>query len=304
MTSPAGSNSCIRDPRAEQPTSLLESVDSLRDMPMMPAVAIEAMQLADDPETSALDLARLIERDLTLATEILRVANSALYGFSNPADSVNRAVVRLGVKGCQNLVLVAGMSSLMRRFTLRQEWIREILWRHSVLTGMMCRQLNRLFQGGFHGEEFTAGLVHDIGRLVLAMVAEKQVRSADPFEFAEAANILQVERESLGVDHCQVGDLFARRNQLPESIREVIRSHHHPENTDRHQRLVTFVAAADHMANHYQRTFDPEQYDSSTNPALPLLLREHRSYNQTSLQELLPVVMEEAVGRCRDFCRS
>ena len=133
--------------------------------------------------------------------------------------------------------------------------------------------LNQTFQFGFEGEEFTAGLIHDLGRTLLAVVDCDQFTKVDPLDFDESPEQLIREGIVTGTDHCRLGAWYANQQQLPSQIGEVILWHHQPEMAKDGQRLTSLVAVADHMANHLQRYDESANYDPDSNPFLLTLAK-------------------------------
>jgi HD-like signal output (HDOD) protein len=238
---------------------------------MLPDIAVKALAMARDPNCSIKEFASVVERDPKLATEILRITNSAYYGARNPILNLKQAVTRLGFAHCRNVILAASLGSAMRKLKLSEAWMQLLLWRHSVLTGMLAMALNRRFNLGFIGEEFTAGLIHDVGRSLFAIIAPEEFSKADPLDFIEAPGILQHERSILRTDHCELGAWFISENKLPEALVEVILLHHEPAKSVEFRKLVATVSAADHMANYLQSNGSADDYEAQENPALEVL---------------------------------
>ena len=270
---------------------LARRADQLR---MLPAVAMEALEIAKDPECSIAEFAAVVERDVKLATDMLKIANSALYSPTTPVVNLHRTVVRLGFRECQYLIMAASIASLMNRMTMEQEWIRGVLWRHSFNTALLGVHLNRTFHLGFQGEEFTAGLMHDFGRTLLAVVVPEQFQEIDPMEFEESLDTLAHEQSVIGTDHCRLGAWYAIQQQLPIPLPEVILLHHQPELAEEGRRLTTLIAVADHMANHLQRFEEAEGYDAAANPFMPNLAEFGDSHFERHFVESAAALMEEA----------
>jgi HD-like signal output (HDOD) protein len=250
---------------AQNPLQLLKSaVGDLSELPMLPDSASRAMAVANDPGSSLRTFARVIEQDPTLATGILRLANSALYGSLRKLASLDQAVVRLGLRECQNLIIAVGMRTLFRTLAPRHKQQLERLWHHSFVTASLCRHLGRLMNLAHRGGEFSAGLLHDLGRVLVAMGAPNHFELADPLDFNEEAGLLAHEQSVLGTDHCAFGSWFAKVNYLPDTVVAAIAHHHAP--TGEHIALVELVAAADHMANALARGIATTEYDAASNP--------------------------------------
>jgi HD-like signal output (HDOD) protein len=260
------------DEVAETARRLEHQVLALVDnMPTLPHTATRAMALANDPDTRFADLARLIEGDTTIATGLLRVANSALYRSSCPATKLEQAVVRLGMWQCKHLILAVGMKSLFQRMAGDIQAQCEVLWHHGYVTAHLCRQLNSAYRLGFDGEEFSAGLLHDLGRILLVLANPACAARAGALDFGEPADTLQRERAAIGIDHCSLGGWFGEHSGLPEALVHAMWYHHEPNVTENARRLVVLVATADHLANHVQRGEDQVAYNLADNAGLACL---------------------------------
>ncbi|MBX3444562.1 MAG: HDOD domain-containing protein [Planctomyces sp.] len=238
---------------------------------MLPAVAMQALELAQDPDCSIAELTRIVEQDLKLSTFVLRVANSALYAGPTAVASLPQAISWLGLRQCREFILSAGMDSLSARLTGDLRSRRELLTRHGLLTGLIAARINRQLSLGFEGEEFTAGLLHDMGRTLLAIAVPERFRSIDPLDFHEADDIERREHSMIGTSHTNFGEWFAQWNELPEALVVAIRHHHSPGRAPAHTRLAALTAVADQIANHIQRAEPADAVDWGTNSALRLL---------------------------------
>lgn len=279
---------------ALKPDSIPESLQTLlrsrmQKLQMLPGVAIQALEIARDSECSIKEFVAVVERDGKLASDILKLANSAMFSSGGAAImGLHQAIVRLGFRQCRNLILSASMTSLMNSLSLEEEWIRDLLCRHGFLTSLLSVGVNRVTGIGFQGEEFAAGLIHDFGRMVIATCLPEQFSAVDPLDFNESPRTLTAERKILGADHCQIGGWYAESNRLPSEFVEVALFHHCPDAATRHRKLVSLIAACDHMANHIHRNEAIERYDVSSNLALVTL-----EQNGVS----------NAVGRLKDVCQ-
>ena len=254
------------------PEALRRSLYSRSDeLSMLPAVANEALALAKDPNCTTGQFAAVVERDVELAAEILALANCPVFSAGASIANLRQAIVRLGFRQCRNLILTSSASSLIKSLPLEQEWMRELLWQHSFTTATACLHLNRTLNLGFQGEEFTAGLLHDFGRLLLAIAAPDSYADVDRLDFDESEDVLQRERDLLGTDHAGFGAWFAKENGLPRSLNAAIRYHHQPDIEHEDERLIALVAAGDDIANHIQRYNEPHGYDVSANRGIKQL---------------------------------
>ncbi len=270
-------------------------LDLVENMPTMPDAATRAMALANNPDARLNDLARLVEADAAIATGLIRYANSALYSGGAPALKLPQAIVRLGMFQCKNLILSIGIKSLFRGMAGPTRRQCELLWQHGYVTGALCRQISSKYRLGFEGEEFSAGLLHDLGRVLLVLADADCCTRAGAMDFHEDTGTLERERTAIGVDHCALGAWFGEHSQLPDTLIQAIRLHHEAETCDRTQALVLLVATADHIANHIQLGEKIEDYDPENNLALANLWAGWPEARRQRMVEALPEMMAEAV---------
>lgn len=284
-----------KDGTAEVAARLEQNVLRLvGNMPTMPDVATRAMTLANDPNTTAIDFARLIEGDAAIATELLRIANSAIYCGGAPAVKLPQAVVRLGMFQCKNLILSISMKSLIWNMTGDERLWCEALWRHGHVTACLCSQINRSYRLLFAGEEFAAGLLHDMGRILLLLADPECFARIDAMDFREDEGTLDRERAAIGIDHCALGGWFGAHSMLPEILVQAMKYHHEPHLSESAAKFVTLVAAADHMANHLQRGEEAESYQSEENAALASLWAQWPQARKERLLGELPSLMTQS----------
>jgi HD-like signal output (HDOD) protein len=283
------------DETAERAARLQKNVLGLvGNMPTLPDTAARAMTQANDPDVNFSELARLIEGDVALAAGLLRMANSVFYSGGTPATKVHQAVVRLGRFQCRNLIISISMKSLIWNMAGSEREKCEALWGHGQTTGQLCHHMNRAFRIVHDGAEFAAGLLHDLGRILILLADPDLFALADPMDFREEPGLLERERSAIGIDHCALGGWFGEHSQLPESVIDVMRCHHERESSEQPNNLVSLVAAADHMANHLQRGEPIEEYYPEENPGLMDIAARWNTARQERLLAEIPDMMETA----------
>ena len=210
----------MKSPTLEE---ILASVDSL---PSLPGIVNELIQAQGREDVSVDDLVHCIAQDQALTARVLRVANSPFYGMQHKVASIHDAVVVLGLRAVSNLVLAASMTGY---FTPPPGYGFDPrgFWRHSFGTALAARILAQHCRMDPE-TGFTAGLLHDIGRLMLMTHhAEGYAQVVTTWEEGEAG-LWNVERGLLGFDHAQAGELLARRWRFPEAIAQAVARHHTP----------------------------------------------------------------------------
>lgn len=225
------------------PESLVAAV---RDLLSLPEIAVQVNAMVEDPRYSATDIGDLINQDPSLTTRLLRIANSPFFGLSTRVATVSRAVAVVGSKQLRDLVIA---TSAMRTFRgIPNPLITlEDFWYHSLYCAIAARALAQRRRLPHHDSLFTAGLLHDIGQLIIFNRLPEQAREVLrlSMEDPHAMDMYQAEHEVLGFDHAQVGGLLLRHWRLPALLEECVTHHHTPAQARHFPAEVAIV----HIAN-------------------------------------------------------
>ncbi|RTL54463.1 MAG: HDOD domain-containing protein [Rhodocyclaceae bacterium] len=213
--------------KTSAPVSEQALADKLNDLPPLPVLAMEILGSFDDPQMDVDTLAKHITNDQVLAARALRIANSPFYGLSGRVTSIGDAIVILGFRAVRSLMLSAAMVDSVNRIGNGGGDPR-IFWRHSVAVALFARGLAR-YTGENPDAAFTAGLLHDMGRVVLEACFPDQYRAVFRWLEANDRPLREAERAVLGIDHAMAGALLARKWGLPATIVDAIGRHHAPD---------------------------------------------------------------------------
>ncbi len=217
---------------------------ALHALPPFPAVALQLMSLLDDTDAPIKKIVSLLRIDPALSAEILRVSNSALYGLSRRIDNVSHAVVVLGTEVVKRLALTVALGRFSRSF-MRVHGLR-VCWDHSVACALIAEELAQALNQP-KDRAYTAGLLHDIGRLALLTCYPVEYNNLFVVAKENDFDELECEWELFDVDHCAAGAWLARHWNLPDDFVEAISQHHRSDPID--ASLVSIVTAAHQVAN-------------------------------------------------------
>jgi putative nucleotidyltransferase with HDIG domain len=208
-------------------------------------VVTEIWRVLADEDASARGLSRVVERDPALSAKILRLANSAYFGLPRPVREVRTACVVLGFSTIESLAVgVTALEALSR--SVGAAFDLDAFWRHSVATAIAAEKLARRVGIADPGPAFCGGIVHDVGKLVLASIAPPRYRrvvdgpTEDPMHVRE-------ERE-YGADHAVVGGWLGERWRFPPELCEILRGHHEPDG-EAGGRWAALLGLADGLAS-------------------------------------------------------
>ena len=226
-------------------TRLDALVRQVQDLPALPDVAFKVMRLVDDPKASANDIARTVSSDQALTARLLKLANSAFYGASRRVSTVSEAVVLLGMRTVKNMTLALKCQDMLERELPGYALQRGDLWRHSFCCAYAAQCLAKRAGYRVVEEVFVAGLLHDIGKVVLNVYLQGEC--ADISAMAAAANIpfMDAERAVLGFDHAEAGGRVLEKWNLPLPLVECVRYHHTPRDQPTPSPLTSLVHVAD-----------------------------------------------------------
>jgi HD-like signal output (HDOD) protein len=243
--------------KRKKPEALLKGMVELSSLPF---IYIKINEAVNNPRSSIKDISEIISGDPGLTSRLLRLVNSAFYGFPSKIETVNRALLMVGMQQMRDLALATSVMSLFKGIPGHLVSM-ESLWRHSVACGLAARMLATVRQSGTNVELlFTAGIIHDIGRLVIykkipETAQEMIIRCRDSKE-----PLYLVEKEVLGFDHSDLGRMLAQSWNLPPSLEEVLACHHFPQEAKQYPVETGLVHIADYIAHAIQLGDSGEQY--------------------------------------------
>lgn len=214
----------------------------------LPALPNHLFRLNTMLAASPVDLKQVssvIRSDVSLAAQLLRLCNSALFGLRRRVMSVEEAAVLMGTERLRNLVFACYLIQLSN--TQLDEEEVESFWSHSLMTAMLSERLSHQLSLQEADQAYLGGLLHDVGKLPLLMVAARENSSGALWLKGDDENSLILEREYFGMDHCEVGRWLAINWNFNLAIVEVLESHHQPDQAHFAPSLVGTVAASDHF---------------------------------------------------------
>lgn len=229
------------------PDQIKEKIKSIIQLPTLPAVAMEVVELVDNPKTSASKLGKVISSDQALTAKVLKIANSPFYGFPKKISTIDFAIIVLGFDALKEIVIsISLVSSLQKKSDTFFD--AKTFWDHSISTGVVARRLARDLGYRISGEVFVGGLLHDMGVSVLHRYFNNEFQRIIEITRETDLNVLEAEESVMGVSHGDVGGWLAERWNLPEHLAESIAFHHTPSKAKINPDLVALVHCADVMS--------------------------------------------------------
>ncbi len=218
----------------------------VRNVPSMPSVVIKLRQYLSDPDVSFDELAKVIEYDPGLTANLLQLANSAYFGWSGKIKTVKDAITRLGTNRIFQMVLCMSVAPLVRKPVKGYDMESNGLWKHSIAVAICAEQLATALKLPNSEEAFTAGLLHDMGKILLGTFVEVDDKPIKDLVHSENLSFNEAERRILGIDHAEAAAELLQYWKLPENVVAAARWHHSPQEADEKFRsIVDLVHVAD-----------------------------------------------------------
>ncbi len=225
-----------------------DKVQTIIQLPALPEIAREVVEMVENPKTSAAKLGRVISTDQGLTTKVLKIANSAFYGFPKKIATVDFAIIVLGFDALREIVISISLVSALQKKN-ESSFDTQAYWDHSIYSGVIARRLARDLGYRVSGEVFVGGLLHDMGISVLHQHFAKEYKVIAGTVAEGRMTWLEAEQSLLGVTHAEIGGWLAERWNFPPSLVEAIKTHHRPLEAQENPDLVSIIHCADVLAN-------------------------------------------------------
>jgi putative nucleotidyltransferase with HDIG domain len=235
---------------------------AIRDLQPIPQVALKILRMINEDLYEIDDLAEEIRKDQVISAKTLQLCNSAIFSSRKKIDSLEHAVVMLGQHLLLKFVISVSLNNFFSQCGMGYSLCKGGIYHHAIGAAIISEKLADLTGKISPSLAYTAGLLHDIGKVVL----DQYIYADFPLFYRqlneERKNLIEVEKNELGIDHTEVGGDLAHNWSLPESLVETIRYHHKPENTVQNTELVHIVYLADLLMSRFNPCFELERLNA------------------------------------------
>ena len=220
-------------------------VRKVNDMPVLPNKINKIIEITEDPDSTIQDLEKEILTDQSLTSKILKLANSAYYGYPRKIDTVSQATILLGFQTIKSMALASTVSKMMIHELKGYSLKENDLWTQSQTCAIISRLIAKEVKFQNPETAYIGGLLRDIGKTILNYYVEKEYNSIVNKVKYGNLSFLEAEEEILGFNHAQVGEKIAEKWNFPKDLVEAIGFHHSPEKSTINPQLVSIVHVAD-----------------------------------------------------------
>lgn len=259
-----------------------------KNLPTLPTVLQEVMATVENKKANMGQIGALIGRDQVLTTKVLKMVNSALYGFPGRIASIQNAVTLLGINVVKGLII----STVAMEYMLKHQIT---LHGHSLACSTAARELATCLNLPVVEDFVTAGLLHDFGKVIIVTQLPEQYKEIVILIRTERLTGSDAEMAVLGFTHAQVGAWLAKFWNLPSHLTAAMQFHHKPMQAGQHATL----ACAVHLANFFAHLFERSSEEDQTVSALDGLALKHLGLRQNALECLLDRLGEKLLPRSK-----
>lgn len=270
-------------------------LDCIREISTLPTVVLKVNQMLQDFRTTAEQLCRVIETDPALVINILRLVNSSFYGFKSTISNIGNAIIILGFNTIQHAVVSLSVIKALTPKTILNQLDIQDFWRHSLEVATISRHLADHVDKNMSSDCFTAGLLHDIGKLILVSYFPDHFETITRMRLESDISFIHAEKNTGALNHAVIGAYLAEEWLLPKPLVDAI-WHHHDIFTGDHQ-TAAIINTSDIMAN----TLQPDTAGRMVSPNgfsnIPDFLQPHL----LTLSVWYPRLQAEIASACKIF---
>jgi putative nucleotidyltransferase with HDIG domain len=225
---------------------ILGMISNLSSIPTLPSIIRQIINLLQNPKTSVEELGRAIASDQALAAKVLKLVNSAFYGFPGRISTINHAIVILGFSTIKNVVLTASILDMFRKKSDKITGFDiERFWMHSISCGAAAKSIARFTNNKIREECFIAGLIHDVGKILLYQHFPDLFMEIYNFSIQNKLLFYQSELQLFKITHQEIGGALAEKWNLPQMLQQAIKYHHAPHPNQEYFSTTSIVHCAD-----------------------------------------------------------
>jgi putative nucleotidyltransferase with HDIG domain len=235
---------------------ILQQLKKIKDIPTLPTIVFELNKHLENPETSIAKVSDTIEKDQAMALRILKLVNSAFYGFKSRVSNIKNAVVLLGFNAVRNAIVSVSVINALPKNILFQDFEMNAFWKHSLAVAVASKNIAQKAGGESPDNCFVGGLLHDVGKVIMAQYFQELFTSAWTRMQNDCVSFYEAEKLELSVDHAMIGAHLADRWALPKGLIEAIRWHKDYQPGIPNAKFVMIIYLANILVNSYDENPD------------------------------------------------
>lgn len=227
-----------------------ERVKGCARLPSLRSIDSSLRELLNSDRRYTHQISEIIRRDPSLTARLLRLVNSVYFGLTTPINNIEEAVFYLGIRQIRQLAMVTPVIEDFQKMAGNTPFPWREFWQHCIGVAIMSREVISCVQTPTDDSDYVAGLVHDMGKIVMAATFPHHFIEIQRRISNEPRPLLDLEMEVLGIHHTELGALYLQNHNLPDIMVETARYHHQPERAGHHGQIIAAVQIADLLVRH------------------------------------------------------
>jgi len=228
---------------------ILEKIKSIKGLPTLPEVVQNATMMLENPLITAQEIGNVISKDIAISSKVLKLVNSSFYGFPRTIDTISQAVVILGFNTLKNTILSVGIIDAFPSISGDNGFDEYGFWLHSIGVATAARVTAEVCGIQDPERAFIGGLLHDVGRLMLALFFSKELSEVTGLVHDKKMPLLEAEEKVLSTNHALVGKWLVEKWNLTEDLQNMVRYHHIPMQAVDSKEQAAIVCCGNVLAN-------------------------------------------------------
>lgn len=278
-------------------TTMLKKLDRIEDLPTLPTIAMEVNSMVRDSNTSIKDLAGLLEKDQAIVPRILKLVNSAFFGFRSKISNIPRAIVVLGFNAIRNVVISVSVLDAFPGKKASEGFDITKFWTHSVTVAITSKHLAEMTRLRPPEDAFTGGLMHDIGKVVLFQYFQDFFKKVCVSMRENKLSFFDAEKKEGAITHARIGGYLAKKWQFPAGLVDTIKYHHVVNKNATDLDLLMIVHVANIIVNSFVKDSRSDLDYSAIYPDAVSVMKDQLDTSPN----WFPEIYEEIKDACRFF---
>ncbi len=228
-------------------SDLAQKIHEIKYFPVPNNIVLNLFRTISSKDCTFNEISSIVEPDASLCAQLLRVANSAYFGFRGKVNTIEKAIMLIGVDEVRNLSLAISLANQFKSDVLAKSFDLKRFWIHNLMASFCAREIGTKVPYFDADELYLMGLLHDIGRLAMAQLLPDEFNMIHNASRKRCIHLWELEKQ-IGVTHTEIGRILADRWGLSEQMAEVLEFHHEPLNSKKFSRECSVIAIAAHLA--------------------------------------------------------
>jgi HD-like signal output (HDOD) protein len=238
--------------------NLRNQIKNIINLPSLPSITFEIIKMMDDPLVNVQTLSKAIAKDQTIASKVIKVANSPFFSYPKAISTIDFAITVLGFETVKEIVLSASYIGHFKNYQ-NSVYDTKSFWSHLAISTVVCREISKAIKYPLIGEPFVAGLIHDIGIFIMSQIFQKEFTALLAEIEKGNTDLLALENTIYGSNHATIGSWLLEKWNFPPQLVEAVQFHHNPQGAVQNKTLPAILYCTEYITNTQNwDTFDIE----------------------------------------------